>query len=207
MKAARPVIAAGLLALAVLLAVLTVDVLRWRDAMHDGDRELAASPATASWHADTLAPGDPVRWLLGLDPALKFRAAAQSFAAVQAAGDGYDNGVSEAQTRGELEDQLASIALSNNHTIASAADNLLGILAFDDATTSGPIEPAPVDQSVGDFQAAVRAEPGNVAAKYNLELLLRLLVAKGVRHGSTVGGSGSSTGQQGAGGGIPGRGY
>ncbi len=207
MKASRILAAAGLLTIAALLAMLALDVARWHDAMVRGDRQLASSPIAASWHAATVLPGDPARRLLGLDTALQFRMAAQSFAAVQAAGAGYDNGLSEAQTRGELEDQLAKLALSSDHAVASAADNLLGILAFDDATASGPIAPAPVDQSMGDFQAAVRAEPSNVDAKYNLELLLRLLVARGVRHGPSSGGGGPATGSHGAGGGIPGRGY
>ena len=207
MRVARLAGAAGLVALAVVLVLVALDVLRWQHAVDRGDREFASNAQTANWQAHALLPGDPARALLAPGTALKFRAAAQSFAAVQATGTGYDNGLSEAQTRGELEDQLGGLALSGDHRVASDADNLLGILAFEDATSTGPIAPAPVDQSVGDFAAAIRLEPGNVDAKYNLKLLLRLLVATGVRHGNNSGGGGAATGQRGAGGGVPGRGY
>jgi len=205
-KASR--IAAGLvlLAAAAILALLAADVLGWRGAVRGGDRTFARTPADATWQAGTLLPGDPARALLGLDLPLRFRAAQQGFAAVQAAGQGYDNGLSEARTRGEVEAELAQLARSHDRRIASAAENLLGILAFADASRTGPNEPAPVDQSVADFQAAIRLDPENADAKLNLEELLRVLVARGVRRGP--GDNGSHTrGHRGAGGGIPGRGY
>jgi hypothetical protein len=195
-----------LLAAATIVALLAADALGWRDAIRRGDTTFARAPADASWKGGAVLPGDPARVLLGLDLPLRFRGAAQSFAAVQSAGQGFDNGLSEARTRGEVEAELAQIARSHDRGIASAAENLLGILAFADASRTGPNEPAPVDQSVADFQAAVRLDSTNADAKFNLEQLLRVLVARGVRHGP--GGNGGATrGHRGAGGGIPGRGY
>jgi hypothetical protein len=192
---------------AVALGLLAHDVLTWRNALRAGDREFARSPSAAEWRASTLLPTDPARKLLGLDGALRLRATEQSFDAVQAAGRGYDNGLSESQTRGELEAELARLGLSGDHVIASTADNLLGILAFSDAAGGSPAAPAPVDQAVADFQAAVRLDPSNADAKFNLERLLRELVAHGVRPGSDNGTGGRSRGHRGAGGGVPGRGY
>jgi hypothetical protein len=207
MKAVRLVAALALLALAVMLGLLAVDVHRWDGAVRTGDREFVRNPSSSTWQANTILPGDLTRSLLGLRTALLFRKSAQSFVADQAVGEGYDNGISETGTRGELEAQLAALGLSDDHTVASAADNLLGILAYDDATASGPIAPAPTEQSTADFQAAVRVDPDAVDAKYNLELLLRLLVAKGSRRGPSSDSAGAAIGQHGAGGGIPGRGY
>ncbi len=207
MKALGGVAVVALLAAATLLALLASDVLGWRNAMQRGDRELARNVPSAAWHASSVLPTDPARKLLGLTTALRFRAAEQDFVAVKAAGSGYDNGLSESQTRGELEAELAALARSRDHAVAAAADNLLGILAFADSTTSGPIAPAPVDQSLGDFQAAVRLDPASTDAKFNLELLLRTLLAKGVRPGSDNSTGGAANGHRGAGGGIPGRGY
>ncbi len=196
-----------LLAGAVVLVLLAADVLGWRDAVRDGDRHFASEPPSAAWHASTRLPFDPARALLGLDGELRFRAAAQQFAAVQAAGRGYDNGLSESRDRGELEAELTELARSGDLRRGSEAANLLGILAFADSRPSGPTAPAPVDQSVSDFQTAVRLDPGNEDAKFNLELLLRQLVAKGTRRGSDNTSAGPSKGHRGAGGGIPGRGY
>jgi hypothetical protein len=199
--------AVALLAAAAALACLASDLLGWRNAMRTGDREFARSAASATWRAGTVLPWDPARTVLGLNTPLRLRADEQRFAAVQAAGSGYDNGLSETRNRGVLEAELAGLARSRDHAVASAADNLLGILAFADSTQTGPASPAPVDQSVADFQAAVRLDPANADAKFNLELLLRRLVARGVRAGPSPSAGGPAKGRRGAGGGIPGRGY
>jgi hypothetical protein len=64
-----------------------------------------------------------------------------------------------------------------------------------------------VERSVADFQSAVQLDPANDDAKYNLELLLRELLARGVRPGSNGSSTGPAKGHKGAGGGQPGRGY
>jgi hypothetical protein len=86
-------------------------------------------------------------------------------------------------------------------------DNLLGILAFADSQPHGAGRPAPIERSVADFQAAVRLDPENEDAKFNLEWLLRRLVARGTRPGGTAGEGGPATGRRGAAGGVPGKGY
>ena len=58
-----------------------------------------------------------------------------------------------------------------------------------------------------DLQNAVRDDPENTTAKFDLELLLRVLTAQGVRVGSNNQAGAGSTGRHGAGGGIPGSGY
>ncbi len=207
MSAPRIAAAAAFLAAAAILAVLASDVISSRDAIRTGDSEFALRPANAEWKAGTVLPSNVARDLLGLDVPLRFRSAEQSFAAVQTAGQGYDNGLSEALTRGELESELAQLAESRDHVIASEALNLLGILAFADSTPTGPAAPAPIDQSVADFQAAIRLDSTNTDAKFNLELLLRQLLAKGIRPGPSNSAGGPATGNRGAGGGLPGRGY
>ena len=173
-----------LLVLAAVFSLVAVDTLRWRSAVRRGDQEFARSAETATWKAHTVLPAGTTRDLLALGTQLRFRAAEQGFVAVQAAGNGYDNGLTESLSRGELEGQLAELARSRNPVIASRADNLLGILAFADATPTGPSAPAPVDASVADFQAAVRLDANDDDAKFNLELVLRKLLAIGSRRGS-----------------------
>jgi hypothetical protein len=207
MSAPRIAIATALLTVGVIIACLAADVLSWRNAIRSGDREFAVSAADATWKVNAILPRDPAHGLLSLGLPLRFRVAEQSFVAVQKAGQGFDNGQSESRTRGEVEAELAALAQSRDGVIASRADNMLWILAFTDSTPSGPVAAAPIDQSVADFQAAIRLDPTNADAKFNLELLLRQLIAKGVRPGANNNGGGRANGHHGAGGGLPGRGY
>ena len=207
MSVRRVVLACLLLGVAVLTALLAADLVRWRDAVRNGDRQFTRSVADARWRAAGVLPGDPARTLLGLEDALAFRSAAQDFEAVKGAGKGYDNGVSEAHTRGALEARLALLARSGDRVLASRADNLLGILAFADSRRTGANAPAPVEQSLAAFQAAIRLDPSNDDAKFNLELLWRQLVAHGTRLGPSGTPGGPAVGHRGAGGGVPGRGY
>jgi hypothetical protein len=206
-KVTRIAGAVALIAVAAVLACFASDVLSWRDAIRNGDDAFARRAADATWKANTVLPSDPARGVLGLGLPLRFRSAAQSFAAVQEAGQGYDNGLSETRTRGELEAELVGLAQSRNHVIASRADNMLGILAFTDATPTGPVAAAPIDESVADFQAAIRLDPTNADAKFNLEVLLHQLLAKGIRPGANDSAGGLANGHHGAGGGLPGTGY
>jgi hypothetical protein len=206
MRTVRLIAAALLLGAAFVLAALAADVLHWREAMRTGDRAFARDPAGATWSPSTVLPASVARDVLGLEVPLRFRAAQQAFAGLQST-PSYDNGLSESQTRGALEAELAGLARSHDHAIASEADNLLGILAFADSKQSGPIAPAPVDQSVADFQTAIRLDQLNADAKFNLERLLNELRAHGVRVGPDASAGGPAKGHRGAGGGLPGRGY
>jgi hypothetical protein len=206
MRPSRLALAALLLGLAVLAALLAGDVRGWREGMKAGDTVFAQRPADAQWSGSSVLPGDPARAVLGLDGELAYRRAAQSFVALKAAGNGYDNGYSESRARAALEAELAGLALSGNVHRRAALENMVGILAFLDSVQHGPTAPAPVDRAVAGFRAAAQLDPGNADAKYNLEWLLHALVAKGTRTGASSG-SGPTNGHKGAGGALPGRGY
>ncbi len=207
MRLSRVALGLAVLAIAVLAALLAADLRSWHQAVTAGDAEFARAPATARWQAATVLPSDPALRILGISNQLAFRRAARRFVTVVAAGNGIDNGYSESRARGALEENLTNLARGGNRQEDSAAENLLGILAFQDSRQLGPNAPAPVERSVADFQAAVELDPANDDAKANLELLLRNLLAKGVRPGSNGASSGPAKGHKGAGGGLPGRGY
>ena len=88
---------------------------------------------------------------------------------------------------------------------ASQAFDLLGILAFSDST-SGPARDAGRAEP-RRVRERCPARSGNTAAKYNLELLLRLLEAEGERRGPNAAPGPRGTGRRGAGAGTPGQGY
>lgn len=207
MSRLRIVLAVVLLAAGVGAALVAADLRRFDDTVHAGDLRFLTDPEGARWSTPTLVPADLALRILGLRDELAFRRAAQGFEAARTAGRGFDNGVSEVRTRGEVEGALTELEHGSNARRASAAHNLAGILAFSDASKSGSSAPAPIDRSVAEFQDAIRRDPANDDAKYNLELLLRQLVTKGLRPGSNSVAGGPSHGRHGAGAGRPGHGY
>jgi hypothetical protein len=207
MSGKRAALAVALLAAAVVAGLLAADLSSWRTAVARGDAQFARSPESASWNAGTVLPFHVARGILGISDQLALRAASRQFVHLRSLGNGVDNGYSESLQRGTLEGTLTTIAAGRDHARDSDADLMLGILAFADTQQRGAGAPAPVDQAVADFQSAVTENPANTDAKYDLELLLRSLVAKGTRTGSNNTSSGPAKGHKGAGGGQPGTGY
>ncbi|HEY4411745.1 MAG TPA: hypothetical protein VGN06_01995 [Gaiellaceae bacterium] len=207
MSGRRVTVVIVLLGAAVVAGLLAADVSGWRTAVARGDAEFAQSPASANWHAGTVLPFHVARGILGLSDQLALRSAAKQFVYVRSLGNGVDNGYSESLQRGALEGILTRLAAGPDRARDSDADLMLGILAFADTRQHGAGAPAPVDQAVADFQSAVTENPANTDAKYDLELLLRYLVATGSRTGSNNTSGGPAKGHKGAGGGQPGTGY
>jgi hypothetical protein len=108
--------------------------------------------------------------------------------------------------RAAVENRLATLAGSADTRVASQAEDVIGVLAFGDLARGGFQGRPQAETALGAFQNAVRLDPTNAAARWNLEVVLRLLVAHGVRTGPGQG-SGASTGRHGASGGAPGRGF
>jgi hypothetical protein len=192
--------------LAVVAALLARDVHRWDAGALRGDVAFATEPSGARWHADAVLPGDPAYRLLAIGSDLAYRRALQRFLAVEHAPASSDQGVTSARARGDVEATLAAVTRGTNAVQAARAANLLGILAFADAIPSGPAQPAPVESSIANFRAAVRADPGEDDAKFNLELVLRLLQTRGSGANANTT-EGVQRGRQGASGAISGRGY
>jgi hypothetical protein len=208
MRAARGFAApALLLALAIVTAVLAGDVYRWGQAMSEGDALYSTSPQAASWHASTLLPSDPAKRLLAISDDLAARRALQRFRATAYRRARLDNAVDVAGDRAETETALAGVAQNGDAARSSQARTLLGILTFGDFARGGGNDVGQADAAVAYFDGAVRGDPSNTAARFDLELALRALAARGLRVGPGSGNATGSTGHRGAGGGVPGRGY
>jgi hypothetical protein len=117
-----------------------------------------------------------------------------------------DNALGVTAARANAETALAAVARGHGAR-ASQAATLLGVLAFGDLARGGGRDSSQAETAVGDFENAVRADAGDANAKYDLELLLRALAARGVRTGPGAGSGAGATGHKGAGSGQPGQGY
>ena len=192
LRVAGAVVLAGV---AVLGALLARDVHSWRGAINQGDAVFAVAPARAEW-APATSLGGASEALLGTAEDVQYRRALQLY--VEAAQT--PNRLDTAVERQSLRAQAArALAKASHGPHASQAQTLLGVLAYGDTTGA--------DAAISNFSNAVRADPSNAAAKFDLELLLRLTAAHGSRSGAGPGGSVGPGGRRGAGGGVPGNGY
>lgn len=201
MRRSRLLVAAAAALLAVVFGLVARDLLAWDDALAQGDRAYAKTPRTARWTADTWVAGDPAGALLEVDPALELRRAVRAFVESVDVPRGIDNGQRRARARAVAEAALADVAASGDARAASQAANLAGVLAETELVGST------TDRGRASFEAAVRADPTNAAAAYNLELLLRRSRVVGTREGPGSGSGTRGSAERGAGSGLPGEGY
>jgi hypothetical protein len=206
MSRLRIALAAVLIVASVFAALLAADVRSWQDGIRAGDAQFLQEPASARWETPTLLPFHFARDLLGIDDQIAFRRAAQTFEDVQALGCGFDNCITANRARADLESTLGDIARGPDRSRDSAAENMIGILAFADSKSTGSTKAADPNEALANFQSAVQLDPANTDAKFNLEWLQRELSATGQREEDTsdagVGGRGTQGGR-----GRPNKGY
>ena len=204
MSVVRIAVAAVLAAAALCAVLLADDVRLTRDALQSGDVVYAATPSRATWSADTTFGGAAAS-LVGDREDIKVREALQQYVNASKLQLRLDNAVDVEGARGRAQDILEQAARTDDPKRASQALTLLGILAYRSAA-SGTTQ-SQVDAAIADFTDATRADPSNIDAAFDLELLLRLTTAHGSRVQTGQGGGFGRLGRRGAGGGQPGSGY
>ena len=200
----RLALAAVLAAAAVGAALVAGDVRSWHTALTSGDARYEAQPARALWQPHARV-GHVAARLLGVDDDVAARNALQAYVDAAKLHLRLDNAAEVEGARGHAQDALERVARSADRSRASQADTLLGILAFRASASGG--SQSQVDAAISDFTDAVRNDPQNADAAFDLELLLRLTAAHGTRVQPGQGGGFGRTGHRGAGAGQPGNGY
>jgi hypothetical protein len=165
------------IALGALLVLLAFDASAWRRTVARDDLRFRALPAHRGlWKPATSLPGDPASTLLGTGDTMAYRRALQLF--------WYSRIGLNPEERQDLPTLRAAaqqrlLDLSTRGTSArerSFMTNLLGVLVVTTPTSAvdkGAIEQI-LKRASGYFEQAIRTDPGNVDAKMNLELVLRL---------------------------------
>ncbi|HYA09342.1 MAG TPA: hypothetical protein VEG24_07105 [Gaiellaceae bacterium] len=204
MSGLRLALAGLLVAAAVLVALLAADVRSWPAALESGDAVYAATPGRASWTPSTRL-GGLAEGLLGVGDDVAQRRALQLYSVTIGLHQRLDNALDVQTARARAQDALASAARDSDPQRAAQARTLLGILTFGSSASGG--SQSQVDAAVSDFTDAIRADPEDDFAKFDLELLLRLTAAHGTRTGPGQSNGLGATGRHGAGGGVPGNGY
>ena len=204
MTALRPVAIAVLAALAVLVALLAADVRAWPAALDRGDAVYAIVPGRTQWTPATRL-GGLAETLLGTTEDVAAREALQAYRRVAGLQEQLNNALEVQTQRATAINALGGPANSADPQLAAQARTLLGILAFDESAEGGGV--SQTNTAIADFTDAVRVDPGDTAAKFDLELLLRLTAAHGQRHGTGLANGFGRTGHLGASGGVSGSGY
>ena len=206
MRAGRVALAVLLVVLAATAAALASDLRAWPGVLRAGDARYRVSPPVARWHASTVLPGVSGR-LLAVSDDVRARRAIRLFRLTYGVHGTLDTALQRQGARAQAELALSNLARSGDPRRAAQASDLLGVLAFGDLALGGGTDPSQADRAVAAFVDAVRLDPGDEAAKVNLELVLRLFQAHGVRTGASTGTGARGTGRHGGGTGIPGTGY
>lgn len=190
-----------LVALAAAAALLASEVRDWQRALAPGP----VRPAS-QWQAPTRVPGRLAERLLAVGDDVRARHAIQLFEQNRSVTERLDNAVEVTASRAAAETALVAVARGDGPRAAQAG-TLLGILAFGDLARGGGHDENQAEVAVSDFTNAVRADPEDANAKFDLELVLRSFAAHGIRTGSSGDGGPGSAGRNGASNGTPGSGY
>jgi hypothetical protein len=195
---------AVLAALAILAALLAADVRAWPVALDRGDAVYAIAPGRAQWTPPARL-GGLAETLVGTAEDVAARRALQAYRGVAGLQEQLNDALGVQTQQVAAINLLAAPASSADSQVAAQARTLLGILAFTESAEGGGV--SQTDTAIADFTDAVRVEPGDTAAKFDLELLLGLSAAHGQRHGAGLANGFGRTGQLGASGGVPGSGF
>ena len=196
-----------LLALAVAAALVARDAgaVR-RDVAHSDLTFLEGEPVYERlWRLDTRMPY-PARFF-GLEDDLLYRHALRKYASEDRRQEGRFN-FSSPGLRAEAQ---AALSIAENSNLSSARRsvlaNLQGLLSYDETLTNPLDASGLAAQALEHFLRAVKTDPTNVEAKYNLEYLLRLVdpnsnqarqrqfIPANIQARSTPGGGGDRRGQ------------
>jgi hypothetical protein len=199
--AAATVLVAG----AVFAALLAADLRAWPPALERGEAIAVVSPRHASWTPSTHL-GGLAGSMLGVGDDVALRHGIALYREVTGQREFLNNELDVESLRERAERVLGGPAASADPSIASQARTLLGILAFS-ASARGGGGASQADAAISDFTDAATLDPSNTAAKFNLELLLRLSAAEGSRRQSSAATGFGSTGRHAGAGGSPGSGY
>jgi hypothetical protein len=163
----------AMFALAAFLTLLAADVLRWRGHVERADFRVG-SGSTRIWTADTRLPRDPAADLLEVEDDVQFRRALQLFK--------LGNPRRPARNQHDLnlrlaaDSRLADVAETHpSAAMRSRASMLRGLLALETARGEPLQAEINLRRALTELRTAIRLDGGNTDAKYDLELVMRLL--------------------------------
>jgi hypothetical protein len=198
-------LAGAVLLLAAVLVALAIDVQRSAGELSRADLAFELSGST-DWDDPGSMPMHVGRRMLGVGDDLAFRRAAERYETSRADSTQAASSLGVARASREAERSLDPIASRDrDRRRRASAANLLGILAFEAARQNPEAAVTLRERSLDQFRAALRANPNDGAAKFNLELAFALSGQGGI--GTRGNGRGNQAATVGAVVSPPGQGY
>ena len=195
---------AALLAVAAALAVLARDAWQWQERLDSGDARFHATQAGRDPWERERGPLSIPAGLVGVEDDLAFRRAlllVRRSHDVNADVDAWQL----LRLQGEAESALHRVEESDADPVRrAAAANLLGVLLYEDSLATRSNTRSFLRRSFAAFRRAIRTDPTNADAKFNLELLYSVAPPQSKRR---RGGGSSRRGAMRSGGNAPGSGY
>ena len=207
-RTVRIAAAIAALAAAVLLGLLALDVQRVADTFREDDLRFQRNPGEANlWvtEEETRLPRDAAGRLLAVEDDRQFRSGVRFFRLSGLRSQSRSIEQSIFQQAAELD--LSRVARTDaNLRRRSTAANLRGVINLVEAATGD--EPGELlRRSLAEFREAIRLDPANDEAKYNLELVLQIASETGAPEDEGGGGGRGDTPASGAGAASSGTGY
>lgn len=192
---------------AVFLGLLGTDVLAWRSHLDEADmRYQAVRGDEDMWEADTILPARLSRDAAGVGDDIEYREAVQLFRLSGLRSQ--ERTEQQVQIKSAAEIRLDRVGRTNpSNEVRSAAANLRGAISFEEARATTEEPGIFLRRSLANFEEAIELDPASEDAKFNLELVLRLVVQTQEGEGGGSGGARSDTPASGAGSATSGSGY
>ncbi len=195
--------------LSLFLLVLSVDVIRSREALATGDDRYMTTPRDADlWHSGALSASTISREVLGVDDDLEFREAVRALRISQR--DEPTDSRPEAVLRRAKAQKLLQDVANHDPDAArrSRAMSLLSVLLLSTPAADQDERTTIQRVALANLQKAIETDPTNNEAKFNLEVVLRRRAGvQTVQGGPTPNPTGGQGQSRGAATGPPGKGY
>lgn len=172
-----PALAVLCVPLAIAIALAAVDILRVSGAVTSDDVRFQARPTLPPdglWEGPGILPGGLATKAVGVEDDLRYRRAVWLYARANPSNTSVYQTPAQEALRASLEPKLIDASRAETDPRQrSRLLNLLGVVAMSRYAVDPGDRSGVVRSAIDAFTNAVRADPGNADAKFNLELVLR----------------------------------